>query len=269
MGTVPFMILAGAMLVAPLLIGMPAAAAVASPFHYKEFAQGADVVFSPNCPFDSVPAAGTICDTYTVWYVRFAVAVDGGAIAESSAPFHAEIDHETDLVLHPDGSGETIAFEFGVAPVAGSYDKAHLSQAQMGAVAVPLSDVNLDTGASTPNGRTAQLGPFTWTAASGTYEYGNDGPAFAGGPRHLSTRCETTNNLAHQKDTVGYVTGSLDGTSIASDYPTGADPRLATGRRYRLHLQQLVPHRRRHPVLIHDPFPETIVGHHTPATALP
>jgi len=205
-----------AMSLAP--VAQAAAGGAAQTFHYKEFSQGANVVFSPNCPFgDWTPAVDTVCDTWTVWYVRFDKSVDGGPIDRSGAPFHAEVDHEVDLV-HPDGSGVTLTFEVGTAPVDGTYDAAHLSAAHMVAVTVGLNTVDPDTGQLTPTGRSASLSPFTWTAASGTYEWGNDGPAFGGGPRHLSTRCETTNQLAHQKDTVGYVSGSLDGVPISADY---------------------------------------------------
>jgi hypothetical protein len=220
----------GAVLMASLMTTVPDAAAAASTFRYDVFAQGADVIFSPNCPFDLVQPAGTVCDVYTVLYAREATAVGG---AESSAPFLAKIYHETDVQLNPDGSGPTIAFELGTAPVAGSYDVSHLTRAQMAAVDIPMSSINLASEALTPNGRTVHLGPFTWTAASGTYLYGNNGPALGDGQRHLATHCETTNNLVHQKFTVGYVTGSLDGASIATDHQEeqipGQQPADGTG----------------------------------------
>jgi hypothetical protein len=221
-----------------LALGLPAAWAVpatatATPFQYREFSQGANIAFSPNCPFGSwVPSRDTFCDTYTVWYIRLGQVVDGGSIDRSSADFHAELDHEVDLV-HADGTGDAVSFEYGISPVAGSYDAQHLTFARMDAVTMSMRDVDLDTGAETRNGRTMSLGAFNWSAASGTYEWGNDGPVFAAGPRHLATRCLTLNRLAHQKDTVGYVSGSLDGVPIGSFYQDvqipGLRPADATG----------------------------------------
>lgn len=195
------------------------AAASATTFEYREFSQGANIIVSPNCPFGSwAPTTDTLCDTYTVWYIRLAQVIDGGPLDHSGAAFHAELDHEVDLV-HPDGTGYAVSFEYGTSPVTGSYDATHLSFAHMDPVTLSMKDVDLDTDAETPNGHTATLGAFDWTAASGVYEWGNDGPAFASGPRHLSTQCMTRNRLAHQKDSVGYVTGTIDGTPVTGEYP--------------------------------------------------
>lgn len=217
------------------LLVLPASVNAGSPtFHYREFAQGANVIFSPNCPFgDWAPSTDTICDEYTVWYVRFATTVDGGPLGRSTAAFHAEIDHERDLV-HPDNTGEPLSLEFGVADVAGSYDESHLTSAHMEAVSVPMMNVDPVTGAITPNGTTDLLGAFRWTAASGIYRYGNDGPAFAlSGPRHIQSPCLTLNRLAHQKDSVGYVTGSVNGVPLSADYQDiqipGLSPADGTG----------------------------------------
>ncbi len=211
----------------------PRAGAAASTFHYREFSQGANIVFSPNCPFGSwLPSTDTLCDTYTVWYVRLGQAVDGGPLDRSSALFHAEVDHEVDLV-HPDGSGYEVSFAYGISAVDGTYDATHLTSAHMDAVSIAMRDVDLATGLATYNGRVTTLGAFDWNSASGIYEYGNDGPAFGGGPRHSSTRCFTINQLAHQKDAVGYVSGSLDGTPLSAEFQDvqipGLQPSDATG----------------------------------------
>lgn len=193
------------------------ASATAATFQYREQSQGAILIASPDCPFgDWVPHVDTLCDTYTVWYVRVSQTVDGGPV-DTHTPFHAELDHEVDLV-HPDGTGYAVSFEYGIADVTGTYDAQHLSSASMHASALEMRSVDLATGAESDTGRLEQLGPFAWMASSDVYEWGNDGPAFADRPRHLSTRCFTANRLAHQKDTAAYVSGTIDAESVDDMY---------------------------------------------------
>ena len=71
----------------------------------------------------------------------------------------------------------------------------------------------------TPNGKTVTLGPFTWTAATSTYRYGNDGPNLDDSlPPNVRDRCHTTVSQAHQKLTKAYVTGTVDGVPISTYY---------------------------------------------------
>jgi hypothetical protein len=208
------------------------ATATATTFHYKEFAQGAQVIYS-DCPFgDWLPSIDTACTYYTVYWVKFSRTTEGGSIGRRSADWHAEYSKETDLV-HPDGSGYPLAIEAGFAPTAGTYDKTHLGSAHMDAVTIPVQIIDPETGVASPSGRSVSLSAFNWTAQSPTYQYGNDGPAFGPAPHHQSGPCETTNSLAHQKVRVGSVTGSVDGKSLSDFYLLpqipGQDPPDAGG----------------------------------------
>jgi hypothetical protein len=199
---------------------------------FRELARGAIVVVSPNCPFgDFVPEEDTRCDTYVVWYVQNAGSPLGHPDIEEFE-FHAEVDHFVDLV-HPDGTFENLLAEFGVAATSGAYDEQHLTSARMDAVDVPMMTFDDDTGDLVPNGTTTTLGTFTWTAASPIYVWGNDGPALGGGPRHTQTPCGPIDAFAHQKDTVGYVTGTINGSSISDFFQEvqipGLEPADGTG----------------------------------------
>jgi len=202
------------------------AASAAPPFQYKEFAQGANVFFT-NCPL-SLPATDLICHDYSVWYVRFTAVADEpplGPLDRSGTPFVAQFTDDM-YVLHPDGSADELRFEAGfTTDVTGFYDKTQLASAHMDGAAIHMNDVDFATGTVTPNGRTVALGPFTWTAASSIYTFGNDGPALGDSPRHRSTRCETLNANFHQRFTLGYVTGTVDGVSISvyNQYPQVPD----------------------------------------------
>jgi hypothetical protein len=199
---------------------------------FRELARGAIVVVSPNCPFgDFAPEQDTQCDTYVVWYVQNAGSTLGHPDIEESA-FHAEVDHFVDVV-HPDGTFVNVLTEFGVAAASGTYDEQHLTSARMDAVEIPMMTIDGDTGDPVPNGTTTSLGTFTWTAASPIYVWGNDGPALGGGPRHIQTPCGPIGTLAHQKDTVGYVTGTINGASIDNFFQQiqipGIEPTDGTG----------------------------------------
>jgi hypothetical protein len=81
-----------------------------------------------------------------------------------------------------------------------------------------MNEVNLQTGEVTPTGETLTLGPFTWTAATGIYRFGNDGPVYDEFP-DVRDRCHTTVTLAHQKFRVAHVTGSVEGLQLDTLYP--------------------------------------------------
>jgi hypothetical protein len=87
---------------------------------------------------------------------------------------------------------------------------------------------DVSTGESTPNGRTVTLGPFEWTAASGPYVFGNDGPFGFGLPRKYVDRCVTAIENAHERFTTAHVTGTIDGVSVAN-YGPGYLPWPGTG----------------------------------------
>jgi hypothetical protein len=202
----------GTVLVACLLT---APIAAASPFHFKEFAQGALVSWT-SCPGADAPGIPTVCHDYSLYYARFDSTVGVGAVGalnRGKEPFVAQYeDHE--YVLFPNGDAEELSLVYGSsADVVGFYDKTHLTTAGMGAVTIQLIDINLETGDETPTGRSVALGAFRWMAASPIYRYGNDGPDF-GGERHVSNRCQTFNANFHQRFTLGYVTGSVDGVPL-------------------------------------------------------
>lgn len=209
-----------AAIVSFVLLLAPAASA-GPPFHYKEFAQGANVFFT-DCPLDSLPASDRVCHDYSVWYVRFTAAADDvplGPLDRSGTPFVAQYTDLTYLV-HPDGSADDLRFQVGsTTDVTGTYDKTHLATTHMNGATIEMSDIDLDTGAQTPNGRTVVLGPFTWTANTGIFTFGNDGPVLGDSPRHVANRCETLNQNFHQRFALGTVTGTVDGVSIDAYVP--------------------------------------------------
>lgn len=199
------------MLVTGLLTAPDAAA---TPFHFKEFAQGAIVSWT-SCP--DVPSTPTVCHDYTVYYARFdSTAGEGavGALNRGKQPFVAQYE-DLAYTFVPNGDGEDLSLTYGrSADVVGFYDKTHLTRAGMSAVTIQLMDVDLETGAETRTGRSVALGAFRWTAASPIYRYGNDGPVL-NGDRHVSNRCQTFTANFHQHFTLGYVTGSVDGVPLS------------------------------------------------------
>ena len=122
---------------------------------------------------------------------------------------------------------ELIALEVGnTANVTGSYDKTHLEFARMGAPA-PIERFNIDlaTGQSTPSGRTATLGPVTWTGSGDASVFGNDGPFLEeiGLARHFVNSCELLNFHAHQKlrpAQVGPLPLSIDAAAVSAPFHT-------------------------------------------------
>ena len=170
-----------------------------------------------TCP-EEPPPAPTICHEYEVWYVRFdAVAGESalGPVNRGKKPFEA-LYTDFEVLSDPDEEDvELLSLTTGRSTdVVGYFDKTHLTRASMGAVTVPLMDVNLETGVETPTRKNVELGAFSWTAASPIYRFGNDGPVFDDAP-HLSNRCQTFNAQAHQRFTLGSVTGSVDGVPIS------------------------------------------------------
>jgi hypothetical protein len=77
-------------------------------------------------------------------------------------------------------------------------------------------------------GWTVTLGPLEWTAASGPYVFGSDGPFGLGLRRHYVDRCVTAIYNAHAGLTTAHVTGTIDGVSVAG-YGPGYLPWPGTG----------------------------------------
>src|SRR5689334_4379700 len=115
----------GTVLVSVLLT---AADAGATPFHFKEFAQGAIVSWT-SCPESEPPPTPTVCHDYTVWFVRVDVAAGDralGPVNRAKQPFEVQYEH-LEYVVFPDGEGEDLAFTHGrTTDVIGHYDKTHL-----------------------------------------------------------------------------------------------------------------------------------------------
>lgn len=210
----------------PLLVTsqVVTSAAVATPFHFKEFAQGA-VVSWTTCP--EPPAAAKVGHDYTVYYGRFASTAGEGAVGSvhhAKQPFEAQYQ-DLEYVIGPDGEGADLAVTYGsTSAVAGYYDSVHLTRAGMGAVSIALQHVDLETGTETSTGESVELGAFRWVARSSVYRFGNNGPLFD--ERHVSDRCRTTNSHAHQVFTLGSVTGTVNGTPLAHLHPLPQVPDL-------------------------------------------
>jgi hypothetical protein len=203
----------GTVLVAGLLTAPEAAA---TPFHYKEFSQGA-VVSWTSCPESDPPSTTTVCHDYTVYYARFDAALGEGALGAVNRGKQAFVAQYEDFawLFDPDGEGEDLSLTAGSsADVVGFYDKTQLTSAGMSGATIELMDIDLETGAETPTGRSVTLGAFSWTAASPIYRFGNDGPVLEG-DRHVSNPCQTFNGNFHQQFTLGYVTGSVDGVPLS------------------------------------------------------
>jgi hypothetical protein len=124
-------------------------------------------------------------------------------------------------VIHPDGTLDEFVAEVGFSTdINGSYDRSRLTFARVGGATLDLYDIDPATGDLIPNGRNATLGPFEWTAASGIYVFGNDGPFGFGLPRHFVDRCVTQIENAHERFTTAHVTGTIDGTSVDAYGPS-------------------------------------------------
>lgn len=201
------------MLIAGLLTSPEAAA---TPLHFKEFAQGAIVSWT-TCPeSEAPPSIPTVCHERSVWYLRSDATLGEGAVGpvnRGKEQFEALYEDFAYLYV-PDGDGVDLSRTYGRTQVAGYFDATHLTKAGMSAVSIPLIDVDLETGEETPTGTTVELGEFRWTAESPIYRFGNDGPVFDG-RQHVSNRCQTFNADAHQRFTLGSVTGTVDGVPLS------------------------------------------------------
>jgi hypothetical protein len=200
-----------------LASGPQAKAANSNNDHFRHPAQGALALYS-TCPFDgTLPPNTRVCDDYTVWYLRSTTVLGSGALGMATQPFVAAFEH-----FKWDGiEDEPISLEWGETPdVVGSYDKTHLSYAHFDGATVEMNNVDLQTGELTPTGETVTLGPFTWTAATGIYRFGNDGPVLESLPPNVRDRCHTTVSQAHQNFRVAHVTGSVEGLELDTLYPS-------------------------------------------------
>ena len=189
-----------------LVTALSSAAAHAARAAFQDFAQGAVGAWNTCTPR---PNGDLLCSDFHVFYYADQSNTTGAACFE-----HFE------ALIHPDGTADELPPEFGCAyPVGGAYDRSSLSFARMGGVTIALDVVNETTGEVTPTGRSVVLGPFEWTAASGVYVYGNDGPfpfGFDMPPRLLVDPCATAVFNRHQRFTTARVSGSIDGISVAA-----------------------------------------------------
>jgi hypothetical protein len=210
-------VLVAAMATAIVLASGPQAKAANShTFHSREPAQGANALYS-TCPFDdgTIPPNTSVCDDYLVWYFRANPVLGGGALGMAQQPFVARFEHFRWDVIED----RLISYAFGETPdVVGSYDKTHLSYAHFDGATVEMNNVDLQTGEATPTGETVTLGPFTWTAATGIYRFGNDGPTFDDEAPDVRDRCHTTVTHAHQRFTIAHVRGTVEGLQLDTLY---------------------------------------------------
>lgn len=193
-------------------------AQAASDFHTREYAKGALATFS-NCSFNpDDPPATRFCVDYRVFYAQIAFTADGPPKGQNKTPFAAIVEIFTfDTV-----TDELVSLETGwTSDVTGIFDETHLRSAQMDAPGpIQLMNIDLSTGEATPSGRTATLGPMTWTSVTDRFQHGNDGPSFDM-PKHISNSCETANFHAHEKFRLGTVEGDppiIDGTPVEAPF---------------------------------------------------
>lgn len=153
----------------------------------------------------------SLCEDYIVSYywslgsTRDGVARDQAGLA---------LEHY-EAFVHPDGTYDEFVAEIGFASeVFGTSDNARLTFARTTGATLDLNNIDPNTGNLVPNGRTATVGPFAWTAASGIYAFGNDGPFGFGLPRHYVDRCLTQIENAHERFTTAHVTGTINGVSV-------------------------------------------------------
>jgi hypothetical protein len=133
-----------------------------------------------------------------VFYIRYGVSFTSRPLGRATQPFVAAFEHTSTLV-RPDGTAELLSYEYGeTADVVGSYDRTHLTSAYMDGATIEMNDVDLGTGELTPNGKTVTLGPFTWTATTDIYRFGNDG-LLGNLPPDVRNRCQTTVSNTNQK----------------------------------------------------------------------
>lgn len=172
----------------------------------KDFGNGAVGAF-----LDCIPQSDgdQLCEDFIVQY--FVVRNTG---------FGTAVFSHSKASIHPDGSYDVFVDEYGFADdVPGTYDNSQLTFASMSAVELAMNDFDASTGTSTPNGRTAVLGPFEWTAASDPYVFPNDGPFSDGSPRHYVDHCLTQVYNTHEIFTTAYVAGTINGVSVTQYGP--------------------------------------------------
>jgi len=179
----------------------------------NHFGTGAVAAYSTCTP---QPNGDNLCEDFIVDFGRGGSTRDG----EARSTTGVSLEHYV-AFIHPDGTVTEFVAEIGFTDdVSGSYDASRLTFARMGGVTLGLYDIDPVTGALTPNGRTATLGPFAWTAASDIYVFGNDGPFGFGLPRHFVDRCVTQIENAHERFTTARVTGTINGISVDAFGPS-------------------------------------------------
>jgi hypothetical protein len=173
----------------------------------NHFGRGAVAAFNVCTP---LPNGDDLCEDFVLQYGRSGETRDGAA----RNPDVVGLEHFK-AFISPDGSVDEFVAEVGLTDdVDGSYDKSRLTFASFDGATLDLNDIDPETGALIPNGRTATLGPFAWTAASDIHVFGNDGPFGFGLPRHFVDRCVTQIENAHERFTAARVTGTIDGVSV-------------------------------------------------------
>jgi hypothetical protein len=146
------------------------------------------------------------CDDVVIQYGRFPTTRDGRNGPEAPALIYEHFK----ATVHPDGTADEVVAETGMTTdVTGGYDKARLRFASVEGATLDLYDIT--EAGLVPNGRTVELGPFTWTAASPIHVYGNDGPFGFGLPRFFRERCVTAIENAHERFTAARVSGTING----------------------------------------------------------
>jgi hypothetical protein len=202
--------------------GQQAKAANSLNDHFRHPGQGAQAVYS-NCPFQGpLPPNTSVCDDYDVRYQRSTAVFGGGALGMAQQPFVVIFQHFT-WDVSGDGQNENDwrlnSYERGeTADVVGSYDKTHLASAHFDGATVEMNKEDLQTGELTPTGETVTLGPFAWTAATGIYRWGNDGPSLEDLPPYVRDRCHTTVSQAHMRVRMAHVTGTVEGLQLDTLY---------------------------------------------------
>jgi len=194
----------------------------ASAVTFQDYGRGAVGAFNTCVPQSN---GDQLCEDFVVEYF----------IVSPNKPTEgfAQFEHY-EAFIHPDGTVDEFVAELGFAAVTGSYDISHLTFASMSGVTVYLNDIDPVSGALTPNGRMATLSKFEWTAASDIYVFSNDGPFGIGLPRHFVDRCITQIYNTHERFTTAYVTGTINGISVADYGPAylpwpGTSPADALG----------------------------------------
>ena len=187
------------------------AARAAADLNIKDFATGAVAAYSTCIPQSN---GDDLCEDFIVQFGRFQTTGDG------RVPLTVVLEHYK-AFIHPDGSANEFVAEVGSTDqVSGSYDASHLTFARMNGATVNFNDIDPTTGDLIPNGRTATLGPFEWTAASEIFVFGNDGPFGFGLPRLYVDRCVTQIENAYERFTAARVTGTINGISVDAYGPS-------------------------------------------------